>query len=78
MTVPVVKETWEKDARHLKYYSDKADPAIPTEYSGVPNTEQGKVILFLPLGHTWLKGIVTITLSVWCLSVHLSTNQYSN
>uniref|UniRef100_A0A8B9HQV4 Beta 3-glucosyltransferase a n=1 Tax=Astyanax mexicanus TaxID=7994 RepID=A0A8B9HQV4_ASTMX len=28
--VPVVKKTWEKQASHLEYYSDHADPSIPT------------------------------------------------
>lgn len=40
--VPVIKKTWEKDALHLEYYSDHADPSIPTINLGVPNTERGK------------------------------------
>ncbi|XP_063059689.1 beta-1,3-glucosyltransferase-like [Engraulis encrasicolus] len=39
--VPVVKQTWAKDASHLEYYSDAADPYIPTIDLGVPNTERG-------------------------------------
>ncbi|XP_062872861.1 beta 3-glucosyltransferase a [Trichomycterus rosablanca] len=39
--VPVVKKTWEKQASHLEYYSDHADPSIPTIDLGVPNTERG-------------------------------------
>ncbi|KAJ4935310.1 hypothetical protein JOQ06_016846, partial [Pogonophryne albipinna] len=39
--VPVIKKTWEKDAFFLEYYSDHADPAIPTINLGVPNTERG-------------------------------------
>ncbi|KAM3869619.1 beta-1,3-glucosyltransferase-like, partial [Diretmus argenteus] len=39
--VPVVKATWEKDAAFLEYYSDVADPSIPTIHLGVPNTERG-------------------------------------
>ncbi|KAM3874719.1 beta 3-glucosyltransferase a [Diretmus argenteus] len=39
--VPVVKKTWEKDALFLEYYSDEADPSIPTIDLGVPNTERG-------------------------------------
>ncbi|KAM4627289.1 beta 3-glucosyltransferase a [Polymixia lowei] len=39
--VPVVKKTWEKDASFLEYYSDHADPSIPTINLGVPNTERG-------------------------------------
>ncbi|KAI4815013.1 hypothetical protein KUCAC02_005180, partial [Chaenocephalus aceratus] len=38
--VPVIKKTWEKDAFFLEYYSDHADPAIPTINLGVPNTER--------------------------------------
>lgn len=40
--VPVIKKTWEKDALFLEYYSDHADPSIPTINLGVPNTERGK------------------------------------
>ncbi|XP_018610548.2 beta-1,3-glucosyltransferase isoform X2 [Scleropages formosus] len=39
--IPVVKKTWEKDAALLEYYSDYADPSIPTIDLGVPNTERG-------------------------------------
>ncbi|XP_049324905.1 beta-1,3-glucosyltransferase [Astyanax mexicanus] len=39
--VPVVKKTWAKDAALLEYYSDAADPAIPTVDLRVPNTERG-------------------------------------
>uniref|UniRef100_A0A672J8M8 Beta-1,3-glucosyltransferase-like n=1 Tax=Salarias fasciatus TaxID=181472 RepID=A0A672J8M8_SALFA len=39
--VPVIKKTWEKDALFLEYYSDHADPSIPTIDLGVPNTERG-------------------------------------
>ncbi|CAL8334613.1 unnamed protein product [Boreogadus saida] len=39
--VPVVKETWEQEASLLEYYSDYADPSIPTINLGVPNTERG-------------------------------------
>ncbi|XP_028321475.1 beta 3-glucosyltransferase a [Gouania willdenowi] len=39
--VPVIKKTWEKEALYLEYYSDYADPSIPTINLGVPNTERG-------------------------------------
>ncbi|XP_061828620.1 beta 3-glucosyltransferase a isoform X1 [Nerophis lumbriciformis] len=39
--VPVIKKTWERDAIYLEYYSDHADPSIPTVNLGVPNTERG-------------------------------------
>uniref|UniRef100_A0AAY4E359 Fringe-like glycosyltransferase domain-containing protein n=1 Tax=Denticeps clupeoides TaxID=299321 RepID=A0AAY4E359_9TELE len=39
--VPVVKRTWEKQALLLEYYSDFADPTIPTVNLGVPNTDRG-------------------------------------
>ncbi|KAG8584922.1 hypothetical protein GDO81_004826 [Engystomops pustulosus] len=39
--VPVVKQTWEKNAVHLEYYSDHADPSIPTIDLGIPNVERG-------------------------------------
>ncbi|TRY66000.1 hypothetical protein DNTS_003780 [Danionella cerebrum] len=39
--VPVVKKTWAKQASLLEFYSDFADPSIPTINLGVPNTERG-------------------------------------
>ncbi|XP_058600651.1 beta 3-glucosyltransferase a isoform X3 [Onychostoma macrolepis] len=39
--VPVVKKTWGKQASLLEYYSDYADPSIPSINLGVPNTERG-------------------------------------
>ncbi|XP_016363306.1 beta 3-glucosyltransferase a isoform X3 [Sinocyclocheilus anshuiensis] len=39
--VLVVKKTWGKQASLLEYYSDYADPSIPTINLGVPNTERG-------------------------------------
>ncbi|XP_050986065.1 beta 3-glucosyltransferase a isoform X3 [Labeo rohita] len=39
--VPVVKKTWGKQTSLLEYYSDYADPSIPTVDLGVPNTERG-------------------------------------
>ncbi|KAK1786458.1 hypothetical protein P4O66_018143 [Electrophorus voltai] len=39
--VPVVKKTWAKQASSLEYYSDHADPSIPTIDLGVPNTDRG-------------------------------------
>ncbi|KAM9846412.1 beta-1,3-glucosyltransferase [Aulostomus maculatus] len=39
--VPVVKATWEKDARFLEYYSDVTDSSIPTINLGVANTDRG-------------------------------------
>ncbi|XP_068123138.1 beta-1,3-glucosyltransferase isoform X3 [Hyperolius riggenbachi] len=39
--IPVVKQTWEKTAMHLEYYSDYADPTIPTIDLGIPNVERG-------------------------------------
>ncbi|XP_075055058.1 beta-1,3-glucosyltransferase isoform X2 [Mixophyes fleayi] len=39
--IPVVKQTWEKNAVHLEYYSDYADPTIPTIDLGIPNVERG-------------------------------------
>lgn len=40
--VPVVKQTWEKEAVHLEYYSDHTDSTIPTVDLGIPNVERGK------------------------------------
>ncbi|XP_076024827.1 beta-1,3-glucosyltransferase [Genypterus blacodes] len=39
--VQVIKATWEKEAELLEYYSDAADPSIPTIDLGLPNTERG-------------------------------------
>lgn len=44
--VPLVKQTWEKDAASLEYYSDITDPYIPTIHLGVPNTERGLSLHF--------------------------------
>lgn len=37
----VVKETWGKQAVHIKFFSDKEDKHIPTVSLGIPNTEYG-------------------------------------
>ncbi|GAB1598117.1 beta-1,3-glucosyltransferase-like, partial [Argonauta hians] len=39
--VPIIKKTWEKEARHIEFYSDVEDLSIPSIYLGVPNTERG-------------------------------------
>ncbi|XP_068678836.1 beta-1,3-glucosyltransferase-like isoform X2 [Montipora foliosa] len=39
--VPIVQKTVGKYAKHIVYYSETADPSIPTEDIGVPNTERG-------------------------------------
>lgn len=39
--LPFVIKTVGQDAKHIKYYSDKADKKIPTEYIGIKNTEIG-------------------------------------
>lgn len=39
--IPVIKKTWENDALFLEYYSDHAEPSIPTINLGVLNTERG-------------------------------------
>lgn len=49
LLVPVVKKTWEKEAFLLEYYSDHADPTIPTVNLGVPNTERGESCCQLPV-----------------------------
>ncbi|OPJ81081.1 beta-1,3-glucosyltransferase [Patagioenas fasciata monilis] len=39
--IPVVKQTWEREAALFEYYSDYADTAIPTIDLGIPNTDRG-------------------------------------
>ncbi|XP_029458512.1 beta-1,3-glucosyltransferase isoform X2 [Rhinatrema bivittatum] len=39
--VPVIKQTWEKQAALLEYYSDHTDSTIPTVDLGIPNVERG-------------------------------------
>ncbi|KAK7088109.1 beta-1,3-glucosyltransferase-like [Littorina saxatilis] len=39
--VPVVQNTWGKDAQLIEYYSDVENTSIPTVDLGVPNTESG-------------------------------------
>ncbi|KAF4788057.1 Beta-1,3-glucosyltransferase [Turdus rufiventris] len=41
LPVPVVKQTWEREAALIEYYSDYADISIPTIDLGVPNTDRG-------------------------------------
>uniref|UniRef100_A0A8C3LB43 Beta 3-glucosyltransferase n=1 Tax=Chrysolophus pictus TaxID=9089 RepID=A0A8C3LB43_CHRPC len=42
--IPVVKQTWEREAALIEYYSDYRDISIPTVDLGVPNTERGKLL----------------------------------
>ncbi|XP_064501560.1 beta-1,3-glucosyltransferase isoform X2 [Pseudopipra pipra] len=39
--IPVVKQTWEREAALIEYYSDYADMSIPTIDLGIPNTDRG-------------------------------------
>ncbi|XP_053564442.1 beta-1,3-glucosyltransferase [Bombina bombina] len=39
--IPVVKQTWEKQAAKFEYYSDYVDQTIPTTDLGIPNVERG-------------------------------------
>ncbi|XP_076343820.1 beta-1,3-glucosyltransferase isoform X2 [Tachypleus tridentatus] len=39
--VQVVRDTWAKGVVHMKFFSNKNDPAIPTYDLGVPNTPHG-------------------------------------
>lgn len=39
--LPVVKQTWEREAALIEYYSDYRDISIPTIDLGIPNTERG-------------------------------------
>ncbi|XP_077783245.1 beta-1,3-glucosyltransferase isoform X3 [Podarcis muralis] len=39
--IPIVKQTWEKEAALIEYYSDYAESSIPTVDLGVPNTDRG-------------------------------------
>lgn len=42
--VPVVKQTWEREAALIEYYSDYADISIPTIDLGIPNTDRGELL----------------------------------
>ena len=37
--ITVIKNTWEKQTKHLHYYSNVDDPALPTVWKDIPNTE---------------------------------------
>ncbi|XP_025911762.1 beta-1,3-glucosyltransferase isoform X2 [Apteryx mantelli] len=39
--IPIVKQTWEREAALIEYYSDYAEISIPTIDLGVPNTDRG-------------------------------------
>ena len=41
-SVPIVQRTMGKHAKHIIFYSETADPEIPTEDIGLPNTERGQ------------------------------------
>ncbi|KAL1266461.1 hypothetical protein QQF64_002136 [Cirrhinus molitorella] len=57
--VPLVKQTWEKDAALLEYYSDITDPDIPTIHLGVPNTERGHCAKTFAILRRFASGAVT-------------------
>ncbi|XP_042621200.1 beta-1,3-glucosyltransferase isoform X3 [Cyprinus carpio] len=57
--VPLVKQTWEKDAASLEYYSDFTDPYIPTIHLGVPNTERGHCQKTFAILKRFASGVVT-------------------
>ncbi|XP_050977747.1 beta-1,3-glucosyltransferase isoform X3 [Labeo rohita] len=57
--VPLVKQTWEKDAASLEYYSDITDPYIPTIHLGVPNTERGHCAKTFAILRRFASGAVT-------------------
>ena len=42
LIVPVIKSTIGQHTTRIVYYSETVDPSIPTEDTGVPNTESGK------------------------------------
>jgi hypothetical protein len=42
LIVPVIKNTIGQRTSRVVYYSETVDPSIPTEDTGVPNTETGK------------------------------------
>lgn len=65
--VPVIKKTWEQDAFFLEYYSDHADPSIPTIDLGVPNTERGHCGKTFAILQRFLSGAVPDT--KWLLVV---------
>uniref|UniRef100_A0A5F9CMM5 Beta-1,3-glucosyltransferase n=1 Tax=Oryctolagus cuniculus TaxID=9986 RepID=A0A5F9CMM5_RABIT len=39
--IPIVKQTWEREASFIEYYSDYAETSIPTVDLGIPNTDRG-------------------------------------
>ncbi|MCJ8742448.1 hypothetical protein PDJAM_G00082100 [Pangasius djambal] len=57
--VLVVKKTWVKDAALLEFYSDIADPAIPTTELGIPNTESGHCAKTFAILRRFVSGEVT-------------------
>ncbi|NP_001289177.1 beta-1,3-glucosyltransferase precursor [Danio rerio] len=57
--VPIVKQTWEKDAASLEYYSDVTDSIIPTVHLGVPNTERGHCEKTFAILRRFASGAVT-------------------
>ncbi|KAK2574339.1 Beta-1 [Acropora cervicornis] len=67
--VPIVQKTVGKYAKHIAYYSETADPSIPTEDIGVPNTERGfancvPVIVIFTTSFPVIRGITIFPLSL--------------
>lgn len=41
--IVVVKRTWAKDTKHIRYFSDVDDMFVPTITFGINNTERGEL-----------------------------------
>ncbi|CAE1330538.1 B3GALTL [Acanthosepion pharaonis] len=64
--IPVVKNTWAREAKHIEYYSDVEDPTIPSISLGIPNTER---VITIPKYSTSCLFYSTTTLSLLSLSL---------
>ncbi|KAI4874588.1 hypothetical protein NFI96_000025 [Prochilodus magdalenae] len=73
--LPVVKKTWEKQASRLEYYSDYADPSIPTINLGVPNTDRARGKRGVEQGVSWLRGIQDVGMDPHLASLCIITEE---
>uniref|UniRef100_A0A182IPQ1 Fringe-like glycosyltransferase domain-containing protein n=1 Tax=Anopheles atroparvus TaxID=41427 RepID=A0A182IPQ1_ANOAO len=70
--IPALKHTWTRHVQHLRYFSDVADPSIPTVVTSVPNSSAGhcaKTLEILQLIGDEIRYNVTLQTVRWVMLV---------
>ncbi|XP_058177319.1 beta-1,3-glucosyltransferase [Anopheles ziemanni] len=70
--IPVLQRTWTRHVQHLRYFSDVADPSIPTVVTSVPNSSAGhcaKTLEILQLIGDEIRYNVTLQAVRWVMLV---------